>query len=95
MPHPPAVQIAYGSAAVVLSTFVLLLLTPGDSSVVAALVAAASLVLGVAVVMALQVRQGLRRSPADAPRAAAESRPAPRGAFPSATTAPSRPGVRV
>ncbi|MCZ7414486.1 MULTISPECIES: hypothetical protein [unclassified Streptomyces] len=63
MPRPNPAQIAYGSATVVLSAVVLLLLTRTESGTGAVLIASGSLVLGLLVALTAPARQ---RATADA-----------------------------
>lgn len=56
MPYPTPVQIASGSAAVVSSTLLSLLLAPSASTLAASLTAIGSLLLGVAVAILLRPR---------------------------------------
>jgi hypothetical protein len=60
MPHPTPVQIAYGSATVISTTLLLMLIAPTGSTLVVALIAVVSLMLGVVVAIAVQSRRGVR-----------------------------------
>ncbi len=57
MPHPTPVQIAYGSATVISSTFLLLFLAPTGSALAVWLIAVFALMLGVVVAIACQSRR--------------------------------------
>ncbi|MDB1089509.1 hypothetical protein PJ985_18270 [Streptomyces sp. ACA25] len=98
MPHPTPVQIAYGSAAVISSTFLLLLISPTGSLLTVSLIATSALILGVVVAVAVQSRRDNRRETAGArQQIPAQRRMAPTAvssAAPGARTA-ERPGVRV
>ena len=57
MPHPTPVQIAYGSATVISTTLLLLLLAPDASPAVVSLIAVGALLLGVTVALLLRPRR--------------------------------------
>jgi hypothetical protein len=90
MPHPTPVQIAYGSATVIVTTFVLLLVAPTESALAVALVALFSLALGTVAGVAAQARRDARRAWAARPPA-----PEPDPAARAAADALERPEVRV
>jgi hypothetical protein len=98
MPHPTPVQIAYGSATVISTTLLLLLIAPNASGIVLALGALLALALGVVVAVAARPRGGAAVpapvAPAARPKAAYE---APAAAISPATLPPpaERPEVRV
>ena len=100
MPHPTPVQIAYGSATVIFTTLLLVLLAPNASTPVASLFAAGALLLGVTVAVLLRPRHA---HPPGPPAAAqrTERLPVEAGALPPYSThrqhAPdaARPEVRV
>ncbi|MGP3970261.1 hypothetical protein [Streptomyces sp. 6N223] len=57
MPHPTPVQIAYGSATVIFTTLLLMLVVPTGSTVALVLIALVALALGVVVALAAQCRR--------------------------------------
>ncbi|MEZ3178341.1 hypothetical protein KYY02_06365 [Streptomyces pimonensis] len=88
MPRPTVAQLAYGSCTVVLSTFVMLLLSGASSSVGVALVAVSALALGLLVAMTVP-RPGARR-----PVAAGRPTGAERSAAPQPVRATVAPPAR-
>ncbi|WP_049571518.1 hypothetical protein [Streptomyces sp. SBT349] len=84
MPHPTPAHLAYGSATVISTTFVSLLLVQDAPGPVAVLIAVVALVLGAAVTLAAARHQAGRRPAAPAGEATTGERtatgpaPAPR-----------------
>ncbi|MFE4645450.1 hypothetical protein [Streptomyces sp. NPDC056730] len=88
MPRPTAAQLAYGTATVVCSTLVMLLLSGTTAGLGIAVIGIAALSLGLLVALSL---------PANSRAATARTAPAPRSATPSATppaTSAQLPGQR-
>ncbi|MGC0377003.1 hypothetical protein RKD28_004519 [Streptomyces sp. SAI-229] len=83
MPRPTVAQLVYGSCTVVLSTFVMLLLSGASSVVGVAVVAVSALVLGLLVVMTVPLPGSrrpvvvVRSAVADRPAAPEPGRPVP------------------
>ncbi|MGW6235618.1 hypothetical protein [Streptomyces sp. NPDC055094] len=85
MPRPTAAQLAYGTATVVCSTLVMLLLSGTTAGLGIAVIGIAALSLGLLVALTL---------PANSRPATARTAPAPRPATPTATSA-QLPGQRA
>ncbi|MFE4373573.1 hypothetical protein ACFRMN_36110 [Streptomyces sp. NPDC056835] len=85
MPRPTAAQLAYGTATVVCSTLVMLLLSGTTAGLGIAVIGLAALSLGLLVAVTL---------PANGRTARARTAPAPRPATPPAPSA-QRPGPRT
>jgi hypothetical protein len=82
MPHPTPAQIAYGSATVVSTTLLLLLLAPNAPTPVVSLIAAGALLLGVAVAVLLRPRRAHPPGPPLVPAQRTERSPVATGASP-------------
>ncbi|GAA1931912.1 hypothetical protein GCM10009716_43950 [Streptomyces sodiiphilus] len=89
MPHPTPRHIAYGSATVILSTLLPLLLAPGVPGAAVAALTAGALGLGLLVTVTLTAR---RRAPG---RTVASGGPRVPVQRTHPMTAPDRPGARV
>ena len=77
MPRPTAAQLAYGSCAVLLSTFAMLLLSGATSPPAIALIAVSSLAVGLLVAMTAPPLAPRHRPGAASPVALLESEPEP------------------
>ncbi|WP_165986525.1 hypothetical protein [Streptomyces sp. YIM 98790] len=95
MPHPTPQQIAYGSAAVVSASLLMLLLSPSGSVLTASLIAFAALCCGVVVAIAVHSRRGIRESLVTGARTAEPDTEAPVPAPSARPHTAERPEVRV